>query len=191
MSSYCVHTWGSTERKLPDSGHFRCLLKPATRKGWACVLTTWRKCPPHPRAGCGATGQILAKLRTFLDFQKLRIQDVSLGTQKAIPCALPCALWPLDLGKSGEQALGSKVLVSLWVKLPHFSGSISQLRHDLCLPGRAMSLRGPFLASWGGPGLLGGGSVMVSEPCYVRAARPDSSGVHSFATCQPLPKTQS
>lgn len=27
MSSYCVHTWSSSERKLPDSGHFRSLLK--------------------------------------------------------------------------------------------------------------------------------------------------------------------
>lgn len=113
MSSYCVHTWGSTERKLPDSGHFRCLLKLATRKGWACVPTTWRKCLPQPRAGCSETGRILAKLPTFLEFQKLRLQDVALGTYKAIPCALPCALQYLGLGKSEEQALGSEFLVSV------------------------------------------------------------------------------
>lgn len=54
-------------------------------------------------------GRVLAELPTFLDFQKLRLQDVSLGTQKAILRALPCALRYLDLGKSGEQALGAEV----------------------------------------------------------------------------------
>ena len=48
MSSHCVNTWDSTERKLPDSGHFRHLLK---LRGKTCVPTTWRRCLSQPRAG--------------------------------------------------------------------------------------------------------------------------------------------
>lgn len=59
---------------------------------------------------------------------------MSLGTQRAIPYALACALRYMDLGEGGEQALGSTVRVLFWVKLIHSSGSIRQLRLSLADP---------------------------------------------------------
>lgn len=176
MSSYCVHTWGSTERKLPDSGHFRCLLKLATRKGWACVPTTWRKgWLPWNGSGFSRTPYILRLPETS-------ITRCVVGNPKGDSLWSSLCFTVFGSRKKWGAGAGLRAQSSL----TYSSGSIRQVRQSLCP--RALSLQGPFSASWSGPGWLGGGSLMGSETCSRQAPKPHSSCVPSFATCHSLSK---